>query len=184
MPGDRDAAGTRRARRREGALQLVATARVALCESLSARVARRDKCRSDVRAHAGPGDVACTRPARRRATVIAVRFKASGTDGSKMPAARGYLVKQSRRPIRTAADFERAAALCQGTCSVDVTRPGATITLTIKDLRRHTDLLLRGRRPRQRHGAARTALKTVTQDEVTRDNAPATLTATAVGSTK
>jgi hypothetical protein len=99
-------------------------------------VARRDRCRATYRRTPGQVTSLTARTASR--TVIVVRFKASGTDGSKLPAASGYLVKQSRRPIRTSADFERAPALCQGTCSVDVTRPSATISLRIKDLRRRT----------------------------------------------
>jgi hypothetical protein len=46
-------------------------------------------------------------------------FNAAGSDGSDPPAARRYLVKQSLRPIRSARDFDRAAALCRGACSFD-----------------------------------------------------------------
>lgn len=71
-------------------------------------------------------------------TAIVLRFDSAGTDGSKPPAAQGYLVKQSRRPIRTTRDFERATALCRGTCHFDVTRPGAALSLKVDRLRRRT----------------------------------------------
>ncbi len=72
-----------------------------------------------------------------RSTVV-LSFAASGTDGPKPPAAQGYLVKQSTRPIRTVRDFNRATALCAGTCKVDVTQPGASIRLRITNLNRNT----------------------------------------------
>ena len=68
---------------------------------------------------------------------IELSFGAAGTEGSKLPAAQRYLVKQSLRPIRTALDFRRARALCRGACAFDVTRPGANVTLTITDLIRN-----------------------------------------------
>ena len=81
-----------------------------------------------------------------RVTVLAARgmgsrkillaFRVVGTDGSRAPGARSYVVKQSRRPIRTARDFARAPSLCKGKCSFKVTRVGASATLTITDLRR------------------------------------------------
>jgi alpha-tubulin suppressor-like RCC1 family protein len=70
--------------------------------------------------------------------LIVLRFRAPGSDGSKPPAARGYLVKQSLRPIRTARDFARADALCKGTCRFKVTPVGASITLNVNQLRRRT----------------------------------------------
>ena len=70
--------------------------------------------------------------------LVVLRFRAPGTDGSRPPAARGYLVKQSLRPIRTVRDFERAAALCKGTCRFAVTPVGASITLRVNNLRRRT----------------------------------------------
>jgi len=73
-----------------------------------------------------------------RATVT-LRFEATGSDGLKPPAARGYLVKQSTRPIRTTGQFERATALCKGTCRFDdITEPGADLTLKVTGLRRKT----------------------------------------------
>lgn len=69
---------------------------------------------------------------------IVLRFDAPGTDGSKAPAAKGYIVKQSLRPIRTTRDFDRAMTLCGGVCRFGVTRPGDAVTLTINRLRRRT----------------------------------------------
>ena len=71
-------------------------------------------------------------------TAIVLRFAAAGSDGSKPPAAQGYLVKQSLRPIRTTRDFERATALCRGNCRFVVTRPGAALSLRVDRLRRST----------------------------------------------
>ena len=67
---------------------------------------------------------------------ITLSFGAPGTDGSKPPAARRYVVKQSDRPIRTARDFARAPALCRGTCSFRITAVGTTLRLTVTDLER------------------------------------------------
>lgn len=72
----------------------------------------------------------------RRAVVLS--FKAVGTDGPRAPAAQGYVVKQSTRPIRTARDFSRARALCRGNCRFAVTQPGAAVSLTVTGLRRRT----------------------------------------------
>jgi alpha-tubulin suppressor-like RCC1 family protein len=68
---------------------------------------------------------------------IVLTFRASGTDGSKGPAAKSYLIKESLRPMRTARDFRRAQPLCKGSCSFDITRIGARITLRVTDLRRN-----------------------------------------------
>ena len=69
---------------------------------------------------------------------VVLTFRSAGSDGSKPPAARRYVVKQSRKPIRTAADFRRAPALCGGTCSFDITDVKAKITLKVKRLRPDT----------------------------------------------
>jgi alpha-tubulin suppressor-like RCC1 family protein len=84
-----------------------------------------------------PGSVTGLAAKASAAGKLVLSFRVAGTDGSKPPAARRYLVKQSERPIRTAADFRRAAALCRGTCTFDVTRLDATAQLTITDLRRN-----------------------------------------------
>jgi len=69
---------------------------------------------------------------------LTLTFRATGTELSKAPAASRYVIKQSRRPIRSARDFRRAAALCKGTCSFNVTDIGAKVTLTVTDLRRRS----------------------------------------------
>ena len=66
---------------------------------------------------------------------MVLSFDAAGTDGSKPPAAKGYVVKQSRRPIRTSRDFARAHTLCGGRCRFGVTQVGAAISLRVVDLR-------------------------------------------------
>jgi alpha-tubulin suppressor-like RCC1 family protein len=69
---------------------------------------------------------------------LTLTFRATGTEFSKPPAARRYVIKQSRRPIRSARDFRRADALCRGTCSFRVSDVGAKVTLTVTDLRRRS----------------------------------------------
>jgi len=69
---------------------------------------------------------------------VVLRFSAAGTDGSTPPPARRYVVKQSRRPIRSARAFDRAHALCGGRCSFSVTTVGGPAELRITRLRRHT----------------------------------------------
>ncbi len=69
---------------------------------------------------------------------ITLTFHAPGTAYSRPPAARSYVVKQARQPLRSARDFERADALCEGRCAFRVTRTGEEITLKITDLRRRT----------------------------------------------
>ena len=66
---------------------------------------------------------------------VKLSFRSAGSDGSRLPPARGYLVKRAAQPIRSARDFARARAVCGGKCTFDVTRVGATLTLTITRLR-------------------------------------------------
>jgi len=105
---------------------------------LIARTAAQRRAQCARRLGRTPGRVT-TLAARRsgRATVV-LRFEATGSDGSKPPAAQGYLVKQSLRPIRTARDFDRADELCGGSCRFEVTPVGAKITLSVNQLRRRT----------------------------------------------
>jgi hypothetical protein len=65
-------------------------------------------------------------------------FFAPGTDGNRPPAARSYVVKQSRRPIRGGRAFRRAQTLCGWACRFEVTRPGSNLRLTITALRPRT----------------------------------------------
>jgi len=71
-------------------------------------------------------------------TKVVLSFRAPGTDRARGPAARGYLVKQSRRPIRGRRGFRRAQTLCRGSCRFAVTRVGSRIELTVTDLRPNT----------------------------------------------
>jgi len=68
-------------------------------------------------------------------TEIELSFVAPGTDGSRPPAARAYLVKQALGPIRGARDFSRAQSLCRGSCRFSVTEVGTRITLRVTGLR-------------------------------------------------
>jgi len=71
---------------------------------------------------------------------VLLSFTAPGSDGSRPPAARGYLVKQSRRPIRSTRDFRLAQTLCDGTCRfAGIATVGGTITLTVTDLHPEAD---------------------------------------------
>lgn len=56
-----------------------------------------------------PGRVTGLRARPPSGTKIVLTFKASGSDGSRPPAARSYLVKQSRRPICSSRGFRRFA---------------------------------------------------------------------------
>ena len=69
---------------------------------------------------------------------VVLTFTAPGTDGERQPAARGYLVKQSLRPINDARGFARAHALCHGSCRFPVVAVGAEITLAVTQLQPHT----------------------------------------------
>ena len=71
-------------------------------------------------------------------TKVVLTFEASGSDGRNPPAARQYLVKQSLRPLRRQRDFERADALCGGSCRFTRIVVGARLELTVTDLRPHT----------------------------------------------
>ena len=66
---------------------------------------------------------------------VKLSFTVAGSDNGKAPAARGYLVKQSLKPIRTARDFKRAAVLCKGRCAFyGFTSIETTAELEITDL--------------------------------------------------
>jgi len=70
-------------------------------------------------------------------TRISLSFVAPGSDGSKPPAARSYLIRQSSSPIRGDRSFRRAQPLCRGSCRFAVTRMGTKVSLAITDLRPH-----------------------------------------------
>jgi hypothetical protein len=122
----------RRARRLSGARRVRARAH--------AKRHRHRLRRACVRRHGRkPGRVRELRaqvPGRAR---IVLRFAAPGSDRGGPPPARSYLVKQSRRPIRSSRDFRRAQTLCKGRCRFpNVTKVGATLELSVSDLRRRT----------------------------------------------
>jgi alpha-tubulin suppressor-like RCC1 family protein len=82
-----------------------------------------------------PGRVTALRAQAVSRTRVVLTFRAPGSDGSRAPAARAYLIKQSGRPIRRERDVRRARALCKGACRFTVTSVGAEIKLTITNLR-------------------------------------------------
>jgi alpha-tubulin suppressor-like RCC1 family protein len=69
---------------------------------------------------------------------IELDFHAPGTDGDHSPPARSYLIRQSRRPIRTARDFARGQSLCLGVCRFTPNQVGGKVSLTVTDLPSHT----------------------------------------------
>ena len=71
-------------------------------------------------------------------TTIRLTFRAPASDGRGAPPARSYVVRQSRRPIRSSRGFRRANALCNGTCRFSISRVGAALTLNVTDLRPRT----------------------------------------------
>jgi len=82
-----------------------------------------------------PGRVVDLRARAISSTQVVLTFDAPPSDGANAPAARDYLVKQSRRPIREPGDFDRAQALCRASCHFRVTAVGTRIKLTVTDLR-------------------------------------------------
>ena len=85
-----------------------------------------------------PGRVTGLRARATSDTKIVLSFTAPGSDGARPPAARAYLVRQSRTPIRGIRDFTRARTLCRGSCRFEVPRVGIEINLTITGLRPNT----------------------------------------------
>ena len=69
-------------------------------------------------------------------TQIVVSFRAAGTDGSRPPVARAYLVRQAARGARR---FGRATTLCGGSCRFPAGgRVGAEVSLAVTGLRPRT----------------------------------------------
>ncbi len=85
-----------------------------------------------------PGAISGLRARTLGSTQIELSFNAPGSDANHPPPARSYVVKQSRRPIRSARDFARAQTLCAGACRFTPTKVGGKITLAVTDLRPHT----------------------------------------------
>jgi alpha-tubulin suppressor-like RCC1 family protein len=86
-----------------------------------------------------PGRVRGLRAETLTRRTIRLTFEAAGSDGARDPAARVYLVKQSRRPIRGQRAFARAGTLCRASCRFpSITRVGARLELTITRVRPRT----------------------------------------------
>ena len=106
------------------------------CLAAARSKAGRRKC---VRRYgATPGRITALRARARGRTEIELRFAAVGTSASKPPPATRYLVKQSRRPIRSQRDFNEAHTLCRGACRFTVTVVGGPIALAVTHLRART----------------------------------------------
>jgi alpha-tubulin suppressor-like RCC1 family protein len=120
-------------------VQAARAAKLRTCLRAAARKTRRARAtarkRCLVRYARVPARVTGLRAKALSRTAIQLTFAAAASDGRHAPAARSYVIKQSRRPIRTEAQFTRATTLCRGTCRFAVTDVGATISLTITDLR-------------------------------------------------
>ena len=85
-----------------------------------------------------PGRVRLVRARAISPTRVVLTFVASGSDRRNPPAARAYLVKQGRRSLRRLRDFERGQALCGGSCWFKGIAVGATLELTVTNLRPKT----------------------------------------------
>jgi len=84
-----------------------------------------------------PGRVGTLQAQSTAPRTILLTFGAVGTDHVLPPAARSYVIKQSKQPIRTSREFRAAHALCGGHCAFNVTKVGATIVQTVTDLDRN-----------------------------------------------
>jgi alpha-tubulin suppressor-like RCC1 family protein len=81
-----------------------------------------------------PGRIRILRVAAISSTKILLVFLAPGSDANNPPAARAYLVQQSRSPIRGVADLQQARTFCNGSCRFNVTAVDTRIELTIMHL--------------------------------------------------
>lgn len=111
--------------------------RTAALRSVSRRAAQ-GRARCLTRFGRTPGRVTTLAVTRRSAARLTLTFSAVGSNGSRAPAARRYIIKQSLRPIRSLRDFRRAPALCRTACTFDVVDVGGAITLEVTRLRRDT----------------------------------------------
>ncbi len=102
-----------------------------------ARTRRRARAACRTRYGRTPGRVRTLRARASSRRAIVLSFSATGTDGTNAPAARGYLIRQSRRPIRRGSDFQHAQALCGGECRFAVSAVGTRIRLAVTHLRPH-----------------------------------------------
>jgi len=118
---------------RRRARALAASRRSAAMSKANRRAAARDTaCR---RRHGRiPGRVDALRASSAGRGSVRLSFRSVGSNNTHAPAARGYLIKQSTRPIRTKLDFARAFALCGGLCSFEIDEVGASLTLNVTGL--------------------------------------------------
>ena len=123
---------TRRARRMPATRRTAARRHIRRHRSLLLRACARRHGRT-------PGRVSGLRGRASSSTRVELTFGAAGTDGGRPPAARAYVVKQSRRPIRSARGFRRAQTLCGGSCRFRSAREvGARLAVSVTDLRPRT----------------------------------------------
>jgi len=123
-----------RARRQRARTRQISPPSRAIARRRIARRARRDRRRCLKLDGRTPGRVSALHARATGAHTITLSFNAAGTDHANPPPARSYLIKQSLRPIRSQRDFAVARALCDGSCTFNVLRIGATVTLKITDL--------------------------------------------------
>lgn len=81
-----------------------------------------------------PGRVTKVRTRSLSARRLRLSFSAPGDDGAQPPPATRYVIKQSKRPIRSARRFRRARVLCRR-CRFSPKRVGARIKVTVTGLR-------------------------------------------------
>jgi len=101
---------------------------------------QRSRARTDcLRRHGRtPGRVTRVHARAISSTTVVLTFAAPGTDGTNPPAARAYLVKQSRRPISGGRAFLDAESLCHDSCRLKATLVGTRIKLRINRLAPHS----------------------------------------------
>jgi len=85
-----------------------------------------------------PGKVTAFSARARSSRQVELAFQAPGSDRTRPPAARSYVIMQSARPIRTARDLKRAQALCKANCRFGRPTLGERLTLKVTDLRPKT----------------------------------------------
>ncbi len=98
---------------------------------------RRGRARRECIARYGrtPGRVTALRARAISRTSVVLSFTAPGSDATKAPPARAFLIQQSSRPIRRGRAVRGARVLCKSSCRFAVTSVGDDIKLTVTDLR-------------------------------------------------
>lgn len=122
-------------------LEALRAERLHSCLTRAARRPKRQRSRAGAclkRYGRTPGRITKLRARASSRTTVILTFAAPASDGQHPPAARAYLVKQSRRPIRGEHDFQNAHTLCSGRCRFKVTTVGMELKLTIVHLQPHS----------------------------------------------